>query len=453
MDTIAIFDIGKTNKKFLLFDRDLRLVHQEESVFEETTDEDGFPCDDIDKIDNWMKDCILNPVISEKFSIKAINFCTYGASVVYLGERGQRVAPLYNYLKPFPADVLYGFYEKYGGIDEFCRCTASPALGMLNLGLQILWLKKKKPEVFTNTRDILFFPQYLSYLFTGVVTADETYVGCHTAVWDFDNQHYHKWLSDEGIKLPAPRSDSKVYDIIMGNYCFKSGIGIHDSAASLVPYQQNSTEKFILVSTGTWCISMNPFNDEPLTFDQLRQDCLCNRSTDQRQIKSSRLFMGHIHDVNVNRLNEHFNVKPGFYKTVRLDRELLARIRNEKRGKFFSNGIPGDYVDVQVDLSQFTNFDHAYHQLMFDLCNYVLNSIRLIIPKVDDGRDIYITGGFARNEIFTHLIAGGFPDKRVFISEVDNASALGAAMVIYEGAFKTKVPAIDLGLKQFSASL
>lgn len=448
MEVIAIFDIGKTNKKFLLFNRDLQLVHQEESVFDETTDEDGFPCDDIDKIEKWMKDCIQNPVLSEKYNIKAINFCTYGASVVYLGEQGQRIAPLYNYLKPFPSEILEGFYEKYGGIEEFCRCTASPALEMLNLGLQILWLKKKKPEVFSKTRHILFFPQYLSYRFTGVITADETYVGCHTAVWDFDKQSYHRWLSDEGIKLPDPMPDSQVYDISMGDYSFKTGIGLHDSAGSLVPYLKNSGDEFILVSTGTWCISMNPFNDEPLTSEQLRQDCLCNRSTERRQIKSSRLFMGHIHDVNVNRLNEHFNVKPGYYKSVRLNKELVARMNTQNSSIFFSDGIPADYVDERVDLSQFSTFDEAYHHLMFDLCSHVVNSIRLIIPGVDESRDIYITGGFARNEIFTFLIAAGFPAKRVFVSEVDNASALGAAMVVYEGAFRKDAPVIDLGLKR-----
>ena len=57
-DVIAIFDIGKTNKKFLLFDADLKLVHQDEQKFAEIMDEDGFPCDDMDKIESWMKDCL-----------------------------------------------------------------------------------------------------------------------------------------------------------------------------------------------------------------------------------------------------------------------------------------------------------------------------------------------------------------------------------------------------------
>lgn len=50
MDVIAIFDIGKTNKKFLLFDLTLNLVYHEEKLFEEIRDDDGFECDDIEGI-------------------------------------------------------------------------------------------------------------------------------------------------------------------------------------------------------------------------------------------------------------------------------------------------------------------------------------------------------------------------------------------------------------------
>jgi glycerol kinase len=53
-DIIAIFDIGKTNKKILLFDRSLKLVRQEEQQFEERLDEDGFPCDDLVKIEQGI---------------------------------------------------------------------------------------------------------------------------------------------------------------------------------------------------------------------------------------------------------------------------------------------------------------------------------------------------------------------------------------------------------------
>jgi sugar (pentulose or hexulose) kinase len=46
-NVLLIFDVGKTNKKILLFNEDYQLVLDQLQVFEEITDEDGFPCEDI----------------------------------------------------------------------------------------------------------------------------------------------------------------------------------------------------------------------------------------------------------------------------------------------------------------------------------------------------------------------------------------------------------------------
>ena len=115
-DVIAVFDIGKTNKKILLFDHRLKLVRQEEQQFEECLDEDSFPCDDIVKIENWITTGISRLARSREYDLRAVNFATYGASLVYLDSNGRRLAPVYNYLKPMPEDVLAGFYERYGAL-------------------------------------------------------------------------------------------------------------------------------------------------------------------------------------------------------------------------------------------------------------------------------------------------------------------------------------------------
>lgn len=448
-EVVAIFDIGKTNKKFLLFDENLRPVHQEEEQFSEITDEDGFPCDDIVRLETWMHECMSGILQSDQFRIRALNFSTYGATLMYLGNNGQRLTPVYNYLKPMPEGVLEGFYETWGGAEEFCRKTASPALGMLNSGLQILWLKRKKNGLFSKVKDILHFPQYVSYCFTGKVASEYTSIGCHTALWDFDNHRYHPWLKAENILLPEPVPNSTVYDALIEDRRVKTGIGIHDSSASLVPYFKGTGEQFILISTGTWCIFMNPFNKEPLTSAQLRRDTLCYMSIQQQQVKSSRLFLGHIHDVHVERLSKYFGVVAGHYKTIKTTAEKIDRLlRNSKGRIFFRQGVPADYVDLSVELSQFLTFADAYQQLMAELVDLCLESLDLIIPAEDHTKTVYISGGFARNELFVRLLAARLPDKRVYTSEVDNATALGAAMVVWEYAFGGSLPEINLGLRE-----
>ena len=85
----AVFDIGKTNKKFFLFDRKFKEVHKEYASFDEIEDEDGHPTEDIHALQNWLKKVFHKILKSDEFSVKAINFSTYGASFVHLDENGE----------------------------------------------------------------------------------------------------------------------------------------------------------------------------------------------------------------------------------------------------------------------------------------------------------------------------------------------------------------------------
>ena len=448
MDVIAVFDVGKTNKKFLLFDTGLNIVHNEEKTFAEIHDDDGFESDDIEGIISWMKSRLLDVIRSGDYLVRALNFTSYGASLMHLDDRGNTVTPLYNYLKPMPEGVTDGFYESWGGIEEFTRVTASPALGMLNPGLQLLWLKKMKPALFSRIRTTLHLPQYLSYVFTGRKVSDYTSVGSHTAMWDFESMQYHPWLKAENIELPKPVSPSDVYDVAIEGITIKTGIGLHDSSASLIPYLKSSDKPFILVSTGTWCIIMNPFNTEPLTAEQLRNDTICNLGINRQQVKSARLFLGHIHDMNVARLDDHFGVTGELYKTIKIKSKKIRKLLASRHGRiFFRHGIPPGYVDEKADLSHFLTYADAYHQMVCDLTDVCMESFRLIIPADDKTEIVYVTGGFARNDTFVRILAARLSDKRVYASQVENSTALGAAMAIYESAFVTGLPPVYLGLK------
>jgi len=68
--------------------------------------------------------------------------------------------------------------------------------------------------------------------------------------------------------------------------------------------------------------------------------------------------------------------------------------------------------------------------LVMELTRLCVRSIELVIPKRDTTKTIYVSGGFSRNKIFVSLLTNYFTDKKVRTSEIDNASALGAALVI-----------------------
>jgi sugar (pentulose or hexulose) kinase len=442
---IAIFDIGKTNKKLILFNDDLKVVSETEQKFAETKDEDGFECDDIELIERWIKDSIIKLLNSDKYDLKAVNFTTYGATLVYLDEHGKRLTPVYNYLKPIDEKIPESLYKRYGGRDEFCRRTASPALGMLNSGIQPLWLKAVKPEVFAKIRHVLHFPQYLSYTLTGKICAEHTSIGCHTALWDFDNMSYHPWVKVYGLNLPEPVPIGSLYEIFLQGKKVNVGIGIHDSSASLAPYFASSKGKFLLLSTGTWCINMNPFNTEKLTAEQLDKDCLCYLSITRQPVKSSRLFLGHLHEAALKLLTDHFKKSEDYYKSIKSDKELSVLLKTKFKEKkiFFKSGPDSRDLKDYIDLYEFTSIEESYHQLMNELCDLTFEAIDLVLPANDETANIYITGGFSKNDLFLNHIKDAYPSKLVYTSEITNASALGAALVI-----SGSNPSLNLGLTE-----
>jgi sugar (pentulose or hexulose) kinase len=445
---IAIFDIGKTNKKILLFNYDLKLVSETEEKFAQIKDDDGFECDNIELIEKWIMKSVMELIHSEIYELTAVNFATYGASLVYIDAEGRRLTPVYNYLKPVDEYLPEKLYKKHGGKDEFCRRTASPALGMLNSGLQAFWLKTVKPEIFSNVKHILHFPQYLSYLLTGKIYSEHTSIGCHTALWDFDNMDYHPWVKEEGLIVPEPVAADTLNEVVLDGKKIKVGIGIHDSSASLAPYFAAKTGKFLLVSTGTWCINMNPFNSEKLTAEQLSKDCLCYMSITKQPVKSSRLFLGQMHDTAVKKMSAYFKINENSFSLIKPDLRLLnkMRVKFENDKIFIGQGDQSQEMKEDADLFAFDNFIEGYHQLLVELSDLAADSINLVIPENDDTENIYITGGFSKNLLFLKMIASSFPDKKVFTSEISNATALGAASIILNSLEQDKSLLPDLGL-------
>ncbi len=51
---IAIFDIGKTNKKLFLFDEAYQIIWEKSETLTGTVDEDGDPCEDLDALSTFV---------------------------------------------------------------------------------------------------------------------------------------------------------------------------------------------------------------------------------------------------------------------------------------------------------------------------------------------------------------------------------------------------------------
>jgi L-fuculokinase len=452
---IAIFDIGKTNKKLFLFDEQYNLLLEKNEQFTEATDEDGDACEDLTALTKWVHQCLKEVFLDKKVRIRALNFSTYGASFVHINAEGKPVAPLYNYLKQYPAHLQEAFYKKYGGELSFSMHTASPVLGSLNSGLQLYRLKYEKPALFEDIRYALHLPQYMSFLVTGRAYSDITSIGCHTALWNYPQNHYHEWLYREGINeklAPIFPSDQLMFSQWQG-HALLTGVGLHDSSAALIPYLFHFTEPFVLISTGTWCISLNPFNQTRLTFEELQQDCLCYMEYRGRPVKAARLFAGYEHEQQVKRIAAHFNTASDYYKTVAFDADVAATATTtatSTQTKSANNAMVQGSLFGQRELSAFTSYEAAYHQLIADIMVQQITSLNLVLHN-SPVKKIFVDGGFSRNPIYMQLLANAFPDNEVYAASMAQASALGAALAVHKHWNRNNPSAELIDLKYYKA--
>lgn len=418
--TIAIFDIGKTNKKLFLFNENYEIVLEKSTQFDETTDEDGDPCEDVELLSKWVIDTFNEVLQNPDFEIKALNFSTYGASFVHLNSEGKVIAPLYNYLKPYSEELKKQFYDTYGGEQIFARKTASPVLGNLNSGMVLYRLRYENPTLFAQIHYSLHLPQYLSFLFTGKYFSDITSIGCHTNLWDFEKNQYHEWVEKEGVikKLAQINSKSQYLNNL------KIGTGLHDSSAALIPYLATfKGQKFVLISTGTWCITLNPFNHTPLTDEELLQDCLIYLQYMGEPVKASRLFAGYEHEQIIKQLSEQFQKPLDYYKSVEFN---------------------PNYIEIFED----NEYEPAYHQLILNLVNQQIVSTKLVLNDSTVTK-LFVDGGFGKNEIYMNLLAKAFPEMEVYAASVAQATALGAALAIHQDWSMKGIPQNLIELKKY----
>ena len=441
---VAILDVGKTNKKLLLFDQSYQLVYEKSDRMEETVDEDGFACEDLASLTSSALELIKSSLHLEEFEVKAINFTAYGASFVYVDGDGKTLTPLYNYLKPYPEEIQKRFYEKYGGEKVFSRCTASPVLGSLNSGMQVLRIKREQPEIFSRTAFALHLPQYLSYIFTDFPVTDITSIGCHTNLWDFTKKTYHDWVQNEGIAtVLAPIIPSThVEKINIDGHALSCGIGLHDSSSALIPYLICFKNPFVLVSTGTWSICLNPFDHVPLTDEELEKDSLCYLQYTGKPVKASRLFLGNAHEKGADRIAAHYALPADFYKAIRHDNDLSALAKEYLLSKACSDFEAVDLMEVESP-------DLAYNMLIAVLVEKQIESINLVL-KHQDAESIFVDGGFSKNHVFMSMLASHYHNKKVYAAEVAQATALGAALAIHDAWNPNPVGEDLINLKLYS---
>ena len=252
---IAVLDIGKTNKKLVIYNNELKQIDSIYSSFP-TIKYEELDIEDIKGINSWFIEGLKT--MGSKYLIKVISITTHGATGVCIDKEGSPSVPVVAYTNEVDDSFHDEFYKLAGDREELQVKTATAEVKpLINYAKLLYFLKNRFPEDFEKTDKILFYPQYFSYKLTGKIAADFTYAGCHSYLWDFKEWCWSDVASKLGILSKLPEDVNKPGDILgkISDVIVKKTkldpdtivtTGIHDSNSSLLPYLINGEENFIL---------------------------------------------------------------------------------------------------------------------------------------------------------------------------------------------------------------
>ena len=294
MKHIAVIDIGKTNAKLALVDREslseIAVTKRPNAVLQGPP----YPHYDVEGLWQFILDGLKR--FQAEFGVDAISITTHGASAVLLDADGQLAAPALDYEFDGP-DTLAADYD---AIRPPFAETGSARLPLgLNLGAQLYWQFRTFPDLRAKTQVILTYPQYWAFRLSGVAVNEVTSLGCHTDLWMPEEGKYSSLVAREGwteLMAPVARAADRL-GAILPEIAAQTGLaadtpvicGIHDSNASLYAHLAVRDAPFAVVSTGTWVISM-AVGGAKVALDPAR-DTLVNVNAYGDPVPSAR-FMG-----------------------------------------------------------------------------------------------------------------------------------------------------------------
>ncbi|MBN8218327.1 MAG: carbohydrate kinase [Spirochaetes bacterium] len=450
---IAVLDIGKTNKKVMVFGPDLKLLDSVYQGFKPTLHE-GVPVEDTAAMMAWFTAQLA--VFSRKYPIGAISVTTHGATFAAVDEKGELVFPVIDYTFEPGDDFQARFFAEFGAQNELQVSTATPHMGTLtNCAKTLYWMKGKHPEKYARIRHLLFYPQYFGFLMTGKFGTEPTYLGCHTYLWDFKSQKPSPVATALGVAgaIPLPLKKSwEVLGTLSPDFAGRTGLGadtqvtlgIHDSNSSLLPYLVQNTGTFTLNSTGTWCVPMRPAKDLEFAPAELGKLVFFNLDAWSRPVKTA-LFMG---GLEYDAWAEVLKKVHGEGAFPKFNESLTREILREKKSFIMPGVVMGtgqfpDSTPRLVDRGQTWSLadlrsgkaspellrDRERSFAVLNLSLAIQSAVSLDRVGVAETRTVYTEGGFRKNDSYNRLMTAFYPGIQFSLTNLSEATAFGAAML------------------------
>ena len=393
---IAVFDVGKTNAKIALVDpalgEEVWSARRANSVIRGP---DGLQLDVV-AIEAWLLDALRQAPGRERIAVFVP--IAHGAAGVLVDHSGEVLAA------PDYEDSCFDeVAAEYSALRDQYNQTFSPNLPQgLNLGRQLFYLQRRRPELFARVAQLLLYPQYWAWRLSGVMAAEVTSLGTHTDLWRPIDQSYSTLARTQGWArlMPSMRNATDRLGRIRPSIAAAAGLdaacevacGIHDSNASYLRFlMDREREAFTVVSSGTWTIVMANRGD----LRRLREerDMLANVNVFGAPIATARYMGG--------REYEAIARGPGV-PTIEAVGDLLAH--GIMALPAFASGGPyaghaGFVEGGDMSETKRASLATLYSALMTGL----------LIESLGAAGEIFVDGPLARNPLFAGLLAACVP--------------------------------------------
>lgn len=419
MTHIAVIDVGKTNAKLALVQRDtleeIAVVTRPNKVLT-----DG-PYPHFDLEGHWAFFLAALRDFQTRFGVDAISVTTHGAAVTLIGHDGAAL-PMLDYEHSAPDTD-----KSYDALRPDFEITGSPRLPMgLNLGAQLHWQFTADPTLKGRTKAIVTYPQYWGYHLTGELATDVTSLGCHTDLWDAYGGTFSPLVDSLGIRdLMAPaKTCSEVLGTITDAVAAQTGIargtkvrvGIHDSNASLYPHLLGRKGAFSVVSTGTWVICMAMGGDQ-VTLDPAR-DTLLNVNALGNPVPTARFMGGREYEI----VRKGRDITP-----TEADRDAVLS------GVHLLPAVEPNTGPFAGRTSSWTRTPETEGQEMVALSYYLALMTDTCLCLIGANGPTIVEGPFARNADYIAMLSALRPDG-VELAASATGTSVGAALLCIEGA-------------------
>lgn len=450
MGNVAVIDIGKTNKKVAVFDAALQQIAYRECAFAARAGDDGIMHEPVAAMWDWFKQQLRELHAEQPFA--AIAVTTHGATVACLDADGELALPVVAYDNDLAEAEQAGLDQRfYALVDDPLALqneTATCDMPLLvNPGKAILYYRDHYAAGMQRCRHIVNYPQYWGYRLTGQLGAEPTYTANHSYLFAIRERRPSSIAHKLGVADLIDCDLSRPWDALgtltpelqaeLGLPAIPVALGIHDSNAALLPYLIKHGERdFVVNSTGTWCVAMHGVDRVAYAPEELGRKIIFNIDALDGFQKTSFLMGGQeyacYHDLIG---GDHIR-----FDAAATD-EILARPGDMVLPGAFPSQFPkvaGGVLDsgAEIPLAElragrkpawFADQRRAHMRINVSLA---LQS-RVALERTGMGPEttVFIEGGFRQNETYRHVLADLFPHTTVACTNLEQATATGAAVL------------------------